>query len=172
MVTYVTREGRVFVGACELRIIVGASVVDNFRNGRSGNLIATLPNAGGRIGQVFGPSPGGARWILHERHPQTGVPFEGFDVPFWDEARRLVERAALAMLPLRTIGWDVALTDEGPVLIEGNVTWDPANEGAVADEVLRVIRADGDVAAAHVRPIPRDGGAPAGRDARAGTSAA
>ena len=169
MVTYVTREGHVFLGSCELRIIVGASLVDNFRNGRNGNLIGTLPKAGGRVGQVFGPAPGRARWALHEKHPQTGAPFAGFEVPYWDQACRLVERAAVAMLPLRTIGWDVAITDEGPLLIEGNVTWDPANEGAVADEVLRVIRADGDLGASHVRAIARDGGAPAHGDA---TSAA
>ena len=35
------------------------------------------------------------------------------------------ERAARAFAPLRTIGWDVAITPDGPSLIEGNVTWDP-----------------------------------------------
>ncbi len=41
------------------------------------------------------------------------------------EVQDLVRRAALAFAPLRTIGWDVAISDAGPSLIEGNVLWDP-----------------------------------------------
>jgi hypothetical protein len=55
----------------------------------------------------------------------TGASFAEFRVPFIEDVRDLVTRAALAFTPLRTIGWDVAITDAGPSLIEGNVTWDP-----------------------------------------------
>jgi hypothetical protein len=50
-----------------------------------------------------------------------------FKLPHWQEARKLAERAARLFLPLRTIGWDVALTEEGPLLLEGNAEWDPFN---------------------------------------------
>ena len=36
----------------------------------------------------------------------------------------MCSRAAIATPGLNTVGWDVALTPEGPVLIEGNPDWD------------------------------------------------
>jgi hypothetical protein len=40
----------------------------------------------------------------------------------------LAERAARTFFPLRTVGWDIALTTDGPALIEGNPFWDPSND--------------------------------------------
>jgi len=39
-----------------------------------------------------------------------------------------VEATAVKFWPLRTIGWDVALTPNGPRIVEGNVWWDPPNQ--------------------------------------------
>jgi hypothetical protein len=39
----------------------------------------------------------------------------------------LVFRAARHFLPLRASGWDVAVTPQGPRILEGNVWWDPTN---------------------------------------------
>jgi hypothetical protein len=51
--------------------------------------------------------------------------------------------AAAASLALRTVGWDVAIIDGEPGLIEGKVPWNPAYESAVGGEILEAIRADG-----------------------------
>ena len=40
-------------------------------------------------------------------------------------ARGLVERSALLFQPMRTLGWDVAVTPRGPVVIEANNWWAP-----------------------------------------------
>lgn len=48
-----------------------------------------------------------------------------FQIPFWEQCVTLVLEAQKAFAPLKTIGWDVAVTDDGPYLIEGNVFWDP-----------------------------------------------
>ena len=56
-----------------------------------------------------------------ERHPETGAPIAGTVVPFWREARELVSRAhGQAFSHFVFLGWDVAITAEGPVLIETN----------------------------------------------------
>ena len=52
-------------------------------------------------------------------HPDTGFEFAGFIVPHFEAAKDMA-KAAAAFLPYRLVGWDVAITEEGPVLIEGN----------------------------------------------------
>ena len=44
----------------------------------------------------------------------------GFQVPCWEEIKALVKEAALVTPQLRYMVWDVALTPDGPVIIEGN----------------------------------------------------
>ena len=55
-------------------------------------------------------------------HPVTGVTFEGFRLTQFDEARALVLKAhnVEGFRDYSMIGWDVAFTPDGPILIEGN----------------------------------------------------
>ena len=55
-----------------------------------------------------------------EVHPITGFRFNGFEIPFFAEAKSLVTRAALVAAGNRLVGWDVAILPDGPALIEGN----------------------------------------------------
>jgi hypothetical protein len=61
-------------------------------------------------------------------HPKTRVEFSGFQLPFWAKACDLAREVATRFVPVRTIGWDIALTPEGPVVLEGNIWWDPPNQ--------------------------------------------
>ena len=111
--------------AASLRIPVGANDADNFLQGASGNLVAGIDSATGRLM----PALGSARrdWpeiVPVSRHPETGTVIEGFQLPFWQGLVDLVTRGQRAFAGLRTIGWDVAITDTGPVLVEGNGAYD------------------------------------------------
>lgn len=53
-------------------------------------------------------------------HPLTGVAFKGFQIPNWDIVITTVIKAAKRAAGLRIIGWDVAITEKGCALIEGN----------------------------------------------------
>lgn len=53
-------------------------------------------------------------------HPMTGVKIQGFQVPLWEESKTLCLQAAELIPQMRYVGWDVAVTPEGPVLVEGN----------------------------------------------------
>ncbi len=56
-------------------------------------------------------------------HPDTGIRFDGYQLPFWSESKDLVCRAAETLQPMRSLGWDVAITDSGPILVEVNDVW-------------------------------------------------
>lgn len=57
------------------------------------------------------------------KHPQTGVSFSGFAIPFFKEAKEMAIKFH-TFLKLHSIGWDIAITEDGPVFIEGNDNWE------------------------------------------------
>lgn len=57
-------------------------------------------------------------------HPLTKVVFLDFQIPHFQEVKELVLKAAAYMPSLRLIGWDVAIGEKGPVLVEGNSDYD------------------------------------------------
>jgi hypothetical protein len=57
----------------------------------------------------------------YENHPSTGRLIAGFKLPDWDEAVNLAVAAHESFPCIAFVGWDVAFTNYGPILIEGNV---------------------------------------------------
>lgn len=55
-------------------------------------------------------------------HPVTGKPIKGVVIPEWDAVKQLVLKAASVTPELRYSSWDIAVTPDGPIMIEGN--WD------------------------------------------------
>lgn len=53
-------------------------------------------------------------------HPVSNIKYEGFVVPLFDEVIKLTTSAAKIIKEIKYIGWDVAISKDGPVLIEGN----------------------------------------------------
>lgn len=102
---------RIFFAA--LRIGNGEEMVDNFHNGGMGVAVDV------ETGILRGKSVDMAARRL-TRHPVTGMAFEGFALPCWQEVRTLVDKACRMQPEIRVVGWDVALTPDGPVLVEGN----------------------------------------------------
>jgi hypothetical protein len=57
-------------------------------------------------------------------HPDTGRQIAGVGVPFWNETVTLVRHAhVVAFRRFAFLGWDIALTKEGPLLLETNSGW-------------------------------------------------
>ncbi len=46
-------------------------------------------------------------------------------MPYWEEVKSLALRAATAFPWVHGVGWDIAISEQGPVLIEGNRAWSP-----------------------------------------------
>lgn len=95
------------------------------KTGNHGKFVDNLENGGYachmdlETGVVTGPGHTNTQDLVEE-HPMTGVRFEGFQVPFFAEACDLVKRAACVVPTVGYIGWDVAVTENGPAIIEGN----------------------------------------------------
>jgi hypothetical protein len=53
-------------------------------------------------------------------HPLTGVDIVGFVVPLYDEAVAMAVEMAKVVPEVPYIGWDIAITPERPIVIEGN----------------------------------------------------
>lgn len=61
---------------------------------------------------------------VYDRHPVSQRSVEGFVLPHFQDAVAVITEAhAGAFSRFPTLGWDVALTDDGPLIVEMNVQW-------------------------------------------------
>jgi hypothetical protein len=94
----------------------GNTVVDNFH---AGGIAAKVDLHSGMLGPATDLGVHAAiGWC--ERHPDTGAQIHGRILPLWPQVLEVVQRAHAAFSDRVVIGWDVAVTPEGPQLIEGN----------------------------------------------------
>lgn len=117
------------------------------RFGRQGNMADNVSRGGISVGidLATGALGRGRSWAAREwldEHPDTGVDLVGVVLPFWKETLEVCRDAARRMVGLRAIGWDVAITTAGPVLLEGNAQWgldlvQAHSDGFLADPVIR-----------------------------------
>ena len=54
------------------------------------------------------------------KHPDTNIIFEGYTIPYYNEAVDLCKQFHSKIKDIHLIGWDVAITEDGPIFIEGN----------------------------------------------------
>lgn len=56
---------------------------------------------------------------LYTEHPDTNFTFLDFKIPYFNEIKEMVVQAS-SLAPNKLVGWDVAISKKGPVIIEGN----------------------------------------------------
>lgn len=96
-----------------VRIGVNNSKVDNVG---SGGIYTVLSDEG----EIINPCWSDKTITTYTVHPTHGFNLIGFKIPYFKEAIELVKKAALVEKHIRYIGWDVAITPNGPVIVEGN----------------------------------------------------
>ncbi len=57
---------------------------------------------------------------VHEVHPDSGVRIADFQLPMVDEVTAFVDQVARVVPQVQYVGWDIVVTPDGPVLVEGN----------------------------------------------------
>ena len=137
VVTHMTVDGEVVVPFAAVKFGRAGHMADSWRLG------AVSAGVDVETGQVkkgqLKPEYGG-QWVT--AHPDTGVEFVGMTVPMWQDAVELCRRAAQFLPGLRSLGWDLIVSPDGPVLLEANEQWgliriQANNEGWLARPGMR-----------------------------------
>ena len=98
------------------KIATGTNPADNYW--RPGNRLGAIDLASGQITRVVHGA--GADLVIDAPHPDTGTPIVGTTIPGWQHLTDMVRTASQVFAGIRTQSWDVALTADGPVLLELN----------------------------------------------------
>ncbi len=98
------------------RMPAGDGIIDNF----SGGGIAAGVTPSGVLRQAITKDAAGGSF---DRHPDTGQPITGTHLPMFREMVDLAETAHERFTEPYLVGWDVACTPAGCILLEGNWIW-------------------------------------------------
>jgi hypothetical protein len=90
--------------------------VDNLHAGGIGALVDIDT---GRLGQASNLGSD-ARLGWFASHPDTGAPIEGRVIPRWTETKAAALAAHRQFTDRVVVGWDIAILDDGPIIVEGN----------------------------------------------------
>lgn len=107
-----TKSG-IKIGPCTLITGRAGAIVNN---GGSGGIMSAVNRETGIV------ETDGFDEYLHryKAHPTSGITFVGYQLPEWDSLLEIVNEMGAEVPKLGYIGWDLAHTDNGWVLVEGN----------------------------------------------------
>jgi len=128
MDTFINKNGVVEVIGPYLRVSINNLHVDNTS---SGGCCIGIDIDSGKLKKYGYTSISKTGGNTLTEHPITKVIFEDFQIPFYKEAVEFIRRVAFLTPKIRLVGWDLAITETGPVLIEGNPKYDITNHDLV-----------------------------------------
>jgi hypothetical protein len=98
---------------CILKLGSSTGLVDNAHDG--GLYLRVDPDTGELDEMAFDET-----FTRHPQHPVSGVVFKGYRVSMMREIVALAERSASLFSQITVIGWDIAVAEDGPLVVEGN----------------------------------------------------
>lgn len=131
--TFFNDDGDVEIISALMRFGTNGGIVDNASGG--GFMVNVDIDKGTLLGKGITPLKlGGKEYIIH---PNSETIINGFEIPYFDKAKKLVKKAGSLIPTLRLVGWDVGITDNGPILIEGNANFHLVNADIVAGGLIK-----------------------------------
>lgn len=111
-----------------------AKIIATFiKIGRTGSCVDNA-GAGGNVDVCVDVETGEIRYAIQfdgwrkiteiENHPDSGTQLNGAIIENWEQIKADVIRFQQAMPWCKAAGWDIAITDDGPIVIEVNDFWD------------------------------------------------
>lgn len=128
-ITLNTKQG-VIVPYCFLKVGRAGAFIDN---GGAGGILVGI-NAKTGVLNTDGVDELNRRYPAH---PDSNVVFCGFDLPQWDEALRICREMAKEIPGMGFIGWDLAHTPDGWIVIEGNALSEVIGPQATSERGIR-----------------------------------
>lgn len=114
-------DNEVKIIATFIKIGRAGRIVDNAGDG--GNVDVAIDTESGKL-QYAIQYDGWRKVTDIDCHPDTGAALNGVTIEHWDAIKAEVCRFQQALPYCRVAGWDIAITDEGPLVIEINDMWD------------------------------------------------
>lgn len=131
-------DGTAKVIATWFKVGRAGKCVDNAGSG--GNVDAAIDPETGRIYNVI-QFDGWRKTNKIDCHPDSGTLLEGVVIEHWDVIKSEVTRFQQAFPFCKAAGWDIAITDDGPVIIEVNDFWDRTGQFFIGKGWREEIRA-------------------------------
>jgi hypothetical protein len=117
ILTCLNADGEPEVMASMVRTSFGANkTVDNLHAGGIGALVDVESGMLSKASNLGSDAHLG--WF--SAHPDTGAPIEGKKLPCWEQAKALAVAAHRQFSDRVVIGWDIAILEDGPIVVEGN----------------------------------------------------
>lgn len=113
ILTYLSNSNEIHVLSSLIRLSINSGFTDNLVNG---GIAVGIHKLNGQLNEI-GLDNRGNKVV---KHPQGSFEFKGAQIPFWKETIELVEKAALIFKETRLIGWDIIISEKGPVILEAN----------------------------------------------------
>lgn len=113
--TFADKKGKIHILSAFMRFGIGESYVDN---AHSGGFYVGIDLENGTLRQIGHQymEYGGSEY---KSHPDNDFVFANFEIPYFKEVCALVIKG-VQFLPDRYIGWDIAISNKGPIIIEAN----------------------------------------------------
>lgn len=130
VMTLYTKSEEAFIASAFMRFGVGKSFVDNWSAGGvavgvNHHLGTLKERAYNKHGEVF------------LKHPGTDIPFNGFQIPFWEQVVEMSTKVQTFCHFHKLLGLDIAITPNGPVLIEINAQPDTITQEQTSGPLLK-----------------------------------
>ena len=117
--TLITENEEVVAFGAGMRMGREGSIVDNWAKG--GVFVGIDMSTGCLMKTGFIKPPYGTSVT---KHPDNGLVFENFEIPYFKEAVAMAKELHSKLYRIHSVGWDIAITENGPMFIEGNSLWE------------------------------------------------
>lgn len=125
MITSRSPNGDVRLHIAQIKIGRKSAVISNAHQTEElegGNIDGTINIETGIIERVY-DFRSGRDYEIIENHPDTGIKLKGVKIENWDMIREKVLDFQRSLPHMNMPGWDIAITDSGPCVIEINSLW-------------------------------------------------